>query len=164
MLLMMARLGLRGQEAIAVRLDDIDWRAGRLVVRGKAGQLDRMPLPVDVGETAVAWIRNGRQGSSRHLFVSVRPPYRPFTSSPVVRRALLQAYERAGLTPPRGQARTHALRHSLAMDLLGRGASLEEIGDVLRHRSRQSTAVYAHYDIDALRPLARSWPVPGAVR
>ena len=164
MLLMMARLGLRAQEVVTVRLDDIDWWAGRLVVRGKAGQLDRVPLPVDVGESAVAWIRNGRKGSSRHLFVSVRPPYRRFTSSPVVRRALLQAYERAGLTPPRGQARTHALRHSLAMDLLARGTCLEEIGDVLRHRSCQSTAVYAHYDIDALRALARLWPVPGAVR
>ena len=164
MLLMMARLGLRGQEAIAVRLDDIDWRAGRMLIHGKGGQSDRMPLPVDVGETIVAWVRNGRKGSSRHLFVSVRPPYRPFTSSLTIRRAFRQAYERAGLTPPRGQARTHALRHSLAMDLLGRGASLEEIGDVLRHRSHQSTTVYARYDIEALRPLARSWPVPGAMR
>ena len=164
MLLLMARLGLRGQEVTALRLDDIDWRAGRILIRGKGGQLDHMPLPVDVGEAIVLWIRNGRNGPSRHVFVSVRPPYRPFASSMTIRRALRQAYKRAGLTPPRGQARAHALRHSLAMELLGRGASLEEIGDVLRHRSFQSTTAYAQYDIDALRPLARSWPVPGAIR
>ena len=166
MLLLMARLGLRGQEVTALRLDDIDWRAGRILIRGKGGQLDHMPLPVDVGEALVLWICNGRNGPSRHVFVSVRPPYRPFASSMTIRRALRQAYKRAGLTPPRGQARAraHALRHSLAMELLGRGASLEEIGDVLRHRSFQSTTAYARYDIDALRPLARSWPVPGAIR
>lgn len=164
MLLMMARLGLRGQEVIAVRLDDIDWRAGTMIVRGKAGQSDRMPLPVDVGEAMTAWVRHAKQGTSRHLFVCVRPPYQPLTSSQIIGKALRQAYERTGLTPPRGQFRLHALRHSLAMDLLGRGASLEEIGDVLRHRSHQSTLVYVRHDIDALRPLARSWPVPGAMR
>ncbi len=161
MLLLMARLGLRAQEATAVRLGDIDWRNCRMLIRGKGGQFDRMPLPVDVGEALVAWIRDGRRGDSRHVFVSTRPPYRPFTSL-TVRRALRIAYELAGLTPPRGQVRTRALRHSLAMDLLGRGASLEEVGDVLRHRSHQSTTVYSHYDIEALRPLARPWPVPGA--
>ena len=164
MLLLMARLGLRAQEVVAARLDDIDWGAGRMLVRGKGRQLDRVPVPVDVGEAIVAWLCNGRKGTSRHLFVCVRPPYAPFTSSMPVRNALRKAYRRAGLTVPSGQVRTHALRHGLAMALLDRGSSLGEIGDVLRHRSARSTTVYARYDHGALRPLARPWPVPGEER
>ena len=164
MLLLMARLGLRAQEVVAARLDDIDWGAGRMLVRGKGGQLDRVPIPVDVGEAIVAWVRGGRGGDSRHLFVCVRPPYAPLTSSEAIRDALRNAYRRADLVPPGGQVRTHALRHSLAMALLDRGSSLAEIGDVLRHRSARSTTAYARYDHGALRPLARPWPVPGGGR
>ena len=164
MLLLMARLGLRAQEVVAARLDDIDWGAGRMLVRGKGGQFDRVPIPVDVGEAIVAWVRGGRKGDSRQLFVCVRPPYAPLTSSAAIRDALRNAYRRAGLVPPGGQARTHALRHSLAMALLDRGSSLAEIGDVLRHRSARSTTVYARYDHGALRSLARPWPVPGGDR
>ena len=164
MLLLMARLGLRAQEVIAIRLDDIDWDAGRMLVRGKNRQLDHLPIPVDVGEAIVAWVRGGRKGDARHLFVWVRPPYAPLASSETVREALRKAYRRSGLIPPRGQARTHALRHSLAMRLLDEGSSLQEVGDVLRHRSVGSTTTYAHYDHEALRPLARSWPVREAVR
>ena len=110
-----------------------------------------------------AWVC-GRKGNSRHLFVCVRPPYAPLASSGTVRSALRKAYRRAGLVPPRGQARTHALRHGLAMALLDGGSSLGEIGDVLRHRSARSTTAYARYDHGALRPLARPWPVPGGGR
>lgn len=164
MLLLMARLGLRAQEVIAIRLDDIDWEAGRMLVRGKNRQLDHVPVPVDVGEAIVAWVRGGRKGVARRLFVWVRPPYAPLVSSETVREALRKAYRRAGLIPPRGQARTHALRHSLAMRLLDEGSSLQEVGDVLRHRSVGSTTAYARYDHEALRPLARPWPVQGAAR
>ena len=164
MLQLMARLGLRAQEVVAIRLDDIDWAAGRMLVRGKGGQLDHLPIPVDVGEAVVAWVRDGRRGDSRHLFACVRPPYAPFTSSWPIRRALLEAYRRARLAPPGGQARTHALRHGLAMALLDAGSSLEEIGNVLRHRSTSSTTAYARYDRAALRPLVRPWPVPGESR
>ncbi len=164
MLLPMARLGLRAQEVVGIRLDDIDWSAGRMLVRGKGRQFDRVPIPADVGEAVVAWLRGGRKGNSRHLFVCVRPPYAPLASSGTVRSALRKAYRRAGLVPPRGQARTHALRHGLAMALLDGGSSLGEIGDVLRHRSARSTTAYARYDHGALRPLARPWPVPGGGR
>ena len=164
MFLLMARLGLRAQEVIALRLEDIDWGAGRMLIRGKGQQRDHMPIPVDVGEALVAWLRGGRKGNARHVFVCVRPPYAPFTSSQGLRTMLHTAYQQASLSPPRGRVRTHALRHSLAMELLGQGSSLEEIGDVLRHRSAQSTTVYARYDLDALRPLARPWPVPGGVQ
>ena len=164
MLLLMARLGLRAQEVVRIRLDDIDWGAGQMLVRGKGRQLDRVPIPVDVGEALVTWLCNARKGNSRHVFVCVRPPYAPFTSSLPVRRALGKAYRRAVLVPLRGQVRTHALRHGLAMVLLDRGSSLGEIGDVLRHRSARSTTAYARYDHGALRALARPWPVPGEER
>ena len=164
MLLLMARLGLRAPEVIAIRLEDIDWRAGEILIRGKGKRYDRMPLPVDVGEAIVAYLRDGRASSSRHLFVSRQPPHRPFTSSAVVNRVLRGAFEKTGLKPPQRTVRTHLLRHSLAVDMLGRGASLQEIGDVLRHRSRMTTTIYARYDIAALRSVARDWPVPGEVR
>ena len=164
MLLVMARLGLRAQEVIAIRLEDIDWRAGEMLVRGKGGQHDRMPLPVDVGEAIAAYLKDGRAGSARHLFVTAKAPCRPFTSSRATREVLRKAFAQAGLKPPHGEVRSHLLRHSLAVDMLGKGASLDEVGDVLRHRSRKSTTVYARYDVEALRPLARAWPVPGGVR
>lgn len=164
MFLLMARLGLRAQEVIAMRLDDIDWRAGRVMVRGKGGSVDHMPLPVDVGEAIVAWLQQGRKGNSRHLFVSATAPYPPLSNAGVLIKALNNAYRETGMAPPQGKVRTHALRHGLAMRLLGQGASLEEVGDVLRHHCVRSTTVYARYDLAALRPLARPWPVPGGVR
>ena len=164
MLLLMARLGLRAPEVIAILLEDIDWRAGEILIRGKGKRHDRMPLPVDVGEAIVAYLRDGRASGARHLFVSRQPPHRPFTSSAVVNRVLRKAFDKTGLQPPQQQVRTHLLRHSLAVDMLTRGASLDEIGDLLRHRSRMTTTIYARYDIDALRSVARDWPVPGAVQ
>ena len=164
LLLLMARLGLRAQEVIAIRLEDIDWRAGEILIRGKGGHHERMPIPVDVGEAIAAYLQDGRAGSARHLFVAARAPHRPFASSLAVRRILRKAFERTDLKPPRGEVRSHLLRHSLAVDMLGRGASLDEVGDVLRHRSRTTTTIYARYDIDALRSLARPWPVQGDVR
>ena len=161
MLLMMARLGLRAQEVIAIRLDDINWAAADILIRGKGGLHDRVPLPADVGEAIVAYILDGRVGDARHLFVTWRPPHRPFSSSLVIRRVLLEAFARTGLKPPEGGIRSHLLRHSLAVDMLGRGASLDEVSDVLRHRSRKTTTTYARYDIEALRSVARPWLVPG---
>lgn len=161
MLLLMARLGLRAQEVIAIRLGDINWAAAEILIRGKGRQYDRMPLPADVGEAIVAYILDGRVGDARHLFVTWRAPHRPFSSSLVVRRVLHEAFARTGLKPPEGGPRSHLLRHSLAVDMLGRGASLHEVSDVLRHRSRKTTTTYARYDIEALRSVARPWPVPG---
>ena len=102
MLLTMARLGLRGQEIISIRLDDIDWQAGEVLIRGKGARRAAMPLPVDVGEAMADWIRHRRRRSSRHLFVSVRPPFLPFTSSIPVRRRLRRAYAASGVRPPGG--------------------------------------------------------------
>ena len=163
MLLTMARLGLRGQEIIAIRLDDIDWQAGEILVRGKGGQQATMPLPVDVGEAMVDWIRHGRQGNSRHLFVHIRPPFLPFAQSRPIREALLRAHAASGVAPPGGKVRCHVFRHSLAMSLLQGGTPLADIGNLLRHNSAETTTIYARHDIQALRPLARPWPVPQPV-
>ena len=163
-MLLLARLGLRGQEIHAIRLDDINWRAGEILIRGKRGFHDRMPLPVDVGEAISDYILNERAGRSRHLFVTLRAPHRPFRTTRFIRSMLIDAFARAGVTLPKGGVRTHLLRHSLAVNMLNRGNSLDEVGDVLRHRSRMATTIYARHGIEALRPLARPWPVQGEPR
>ena len=161
MLLIMARLGLRAQEVISIRIDDIDWAVGRMMIRGKGFQFDYMPVPVDVGEAIVDWLRHGRRGDSRCLFTSLYAPHASFKSSTILNHALRRALRQAKLKPPRGEVRTDALRHGLAMNLLNQGSSLREIGEVLRHRALRSTRTYVHYDIEALRSLARAWPIRG---
>jgi integrase/recombinase XerD len=164
MVLLLARLGLRAQEVIAIQIDDIDWRSGEILVRGKGKLHDRMPLVADVGEAIVDYIRNGRAGTSRALFVSSFTPHRPFKDAQILKAVLREAFEKTGLEPPQKYVGSHVLRHSLATDMLRKGASLEEIGDVLRHRSRMTTTIYAKHDIDALRSVARAWPVQGGAR
>ena len=146
-----------------MRLDDINWAAGEIVVRGKGGQHERMPLPFDVGEAIVAYIYDGRAGNTRHLFVSIRAPHRPVTSQ-TIKRTLRKAFARTGMEPPNGEVRCHLMRHSLAVAMLGRDASLEEVSEVLCHRSQRTTTTYARYDFEALRSVARPWPVPGEIR
>lgn len=160
-MLLLARLGLRCQEVAAIRLDDIDWRAGEILVRGKRGFHDRMPLPVDVGEALADYVLNGRAGRSRRLFVTLRAPHRPFRTTHFIHGMLVDAFARAGVTPPGGAVRANLLRHSLAVAMLNHGNSLDEVGEVLRHRSRAATTIYARHGIEALRPLARAWPVQG---
>lgn len=161
MLLIMARLGLRSPEVIAIELDDIDWRAGEILIRGKGKLHDRMPLPVDVGEAIVDYIRHGRKGGSRALFVTERSPFRPFKNAQILNSLLRTAFQNTGLKPPQKYVGSHVLRHSLATDMLRKGASLDEVGDVLRHRSRMTTTIYAKHDVEALRSIARDWPARG---
>ena len=159
MLLLTGRLGLRAQEVVAIRLEDIRWRAGEILIRGKGNRHDAMPLPVDVGEALVDYIRRGRRGTDRHLFVTAQAPWRPFRTGDIVSRVLDDALATAGLRHPRHRRGAHLLRHSLATTMLRRGASFDEIGDVLRHRRRATTLVYARYHLDALRSIAPAWPV-----
>lgn len=161
MLLLVARLGLRAPEVTAIRLDDIDWRAGTIMIRGKGKRHDRMPLPKDAGEAIVDYIRNARRGASRVLFVSSRPPYSPFPEAQILNVLLRKAFVRTGLDTPQRYVGSHVLRHSLATDMLRKGASLDEIGDMLRHRSRTATTIYAKHDIEGLRSIAREWPHGG---
>jgi site-specific recombinase XerD len=161
MILLTARLGLRAPEVIAIQLDDIDWRAGTILIRGKGKRHERMPLPKDVGRAIVDYIRKARRGSSRTLFVSSKVPYPPFVNARILNTALSDGLKRTGLKPPQKYVGSHLLRHSLAIDMLRKGASLDEIGDVLRHRSRMSTTIYAKHDVQGLRSIARAWPVEG---
>ncbi|BCA61974.1 integrase [Sphingomonas sp. HMP9] len=161
MLLLMARLGLRAPEVIAVRLEDIDWRAGELLVRGKGHRHDRLPIPSDVGEAVARYIRQERVSASRTLFVSLRAPNGPFKNGQVINDILKDAFAATGVTPPGPYVGSHVLRHSLATNMVRNGASLDEIGDMLRHRSRASTMIYAKLDIDGLRSIAKPWPTAG---
>jgi integrase/recombinase XerD len=151
--LLLARLGLRAGEVAAIRLEDIDWRAGELLVRGKGSRLDVLPLPVDLGEAIVSYLRRRPRCESRALFVRVTAP-REGLDRATIGWIVREACTRAGL--PRVSA--HRLRHTAATEMLRRGGSLPEIAQVLRHRELKTTAQYAKVDRTALRALARPWP------
>ncbi|OHV22785.1 integrase [Rhizobium sp. RMa-01] len=165
MLLLMARLGLRAPEIIAIQLDDVDWRTGELLVRGKGQRHDRLPVPPDVGEAISRYLREDRASTTtRTLFVTHRAPNRPFKDSQVINAILKEAFAATGVKPPTPYVGSHVLRHSLATNMVRAGASLEEIGDLLRHRSRATTMIYAKLDTDGLRSIAQPWPVAEVAR
>ena len=160
-LLLLARLGLRANEVAFLELEDINWEAGCLRVRGKGGYHCMLPLPTDVGEAIAAYLQVGRPAStSRHVFLRAKAPIRGFTSAEAVGLVVRRAFTRAGIESPHKGA--HQFRHALACGMLRKGASLLEIGEILRHRNPQTTAIYAKVDLDSLRPLAFAWP--GGVR
>ena len=159
MLTLLARLGLRAGEVAGLMLDDIDWRAGEITVTGKGRRSERLPLPADAGEAVAGWLRVGRPEpfeGARNVFLRVRAPHRALTSTGIS-QAVFGAGKRAGLDG----VFAHRLRHSAATGMLQAGASLPEIGQVLRHRRMLSTAIYAKTDVPALRALARPWPAGG---
>jgi site-specific recombinase XerD len=160
MLTVLARLGLRAGEVAALSLDDIDWRAGDITVTGKGRRSERLPLPADVGEVIASYLRDGRPSpfeGARNVFLRSRAPHRRLTSTGVS-QAVLGAGQRAGIEG----VFAHRLRHSAATGMLRAGASLPEVGQVLRHRRLLSTAIYAKTDVPSLRALARPWPSGGA--
>jgi site-specific recombinase XerD len=153
-IVLMLRLGLRAGEVATLRLDDLDWRAGQVMVHGKGGRVDLLPLPVDVGEAIAGYLRRGRPcTAAREVFVRVVAPPVGLTRSGVT-NIVMNAARRARL----GTLRAHRLRHTAACDMLRAGGSLAEIGQVLRHRSAGSTAAYARVDVERLRTIARPWP------
>jgi site-specific recombinase XerD len=157
-LMMLAKLGLRADEVTTLTLDDIDWRSGEMLVRAKGRQRARMPMPPDVGAAVVAYLRDGRPTSScRRLFLRTLAPNVGFASGCAITMIAKVALERAGI---RGYAHhgAHIFRHSLATELLRSGATLSEIGQLLRHESHDTTRIYAKVDIDALRTLSLPWP------
>jgi integrase/recombinase XerD len=151
--LLLSRLGLRRGEVAAIQLEDIDWRAGELLVRGKGSRHDVLPLPVDVGEAIVSYLRRRPRCASRALFVRMIAPLQGLDRS-TVGWIVREACTRAGL--PRVGA--HRLRHTAATEMLRRGGSLSEIAQVLRHSEQRTTAQYAKVDRVRLRELARPWP------
>ena len=159
-LLLIARLGLRAGEIVALELGDINWRASELTIRGKGQFCDRLPLPQSVGEALAIYLKNDRpKCSTRRVFVRTRAPYRGFKDSTTVSTIVRRTVEKSGLSTPSKGA--HLLRHSLATDMLRKGASMTEIGELLRHRSPNSTEIYAKVDIEGLRSIVRIWPEKG---
>lgn len=156
-LMVLARMGLRGCEVSRLLLEDLDWRAGEVVVRGKGQYYERLPLPVDVGEALVDYLRHGRpESTDRHVFLTAIRPFVALKQEEygVVGRIVARASERAGL----GHVGVHRLRHTVATEALRAGAPLEEIASLLRHRDWVTTMGYAKVDWVRLRELARPWP------
>jgi len=155
MLMLMCRLGMRAGEVVRLRLDDLLWRSGEIVIAGKGGRVDRLPLPVDVGQAVVDYLHDGRPAtSSRVVFIRVNAPHVGLSGGPPVNSIVALAATRAGL----GHVRPHQLRYTTASQILAGGGSLSEIGQVLRHAREATTAVYAKVDIQRLNLVARPWP------
>lgn len=156
-LMMLSRMGLRGCEISRLLLEDLDWRAGEVIVRGKRQYYERLPLPVDVGEALVDYLRRGRpESTDRHVFLTAVRPFVALKQEEygAVGRIVARASERAGL----GHVGVHRLRHTVATEALRAGAPLEEIASLLRHRDWVTTIGYAKVDWVRLRELARPWP------
>jgi site-specific recombinase XerD len=156
-LLLLARLGLRAGDVVHMTLDDIDWEVGQLIVCGKSDRQERLPLPQDVGEALVRYLCDGRPPcSSRRVFIRIKAPHKGFSSSVAICNIVRRALIRAKLDPAfKG---SHLLRHSLATQMLRVGASLAEIGEILRHQRLDTTQIYAKVDLVTLRALAQPWP------
>jgi integrase len=153
-LVLLARLGLRAGEVAALTLDDVDWHRGELAIHGKGERLERLPIPVDVGEALVGYLRRrGRTEGSRAVFLRLRAPAGGLSAGGVI-SVVARACMRAGV-PVVG---AHRLRHTAATEMLRAGASLSEIAQVLRHRRLETTAIYAKVDRVGLGVLSRPWP------
>lgn len=156
-LLLLARLGLRSGEVVAMRLADINWQSGELTIRGKGSRRHRLPIPQDVGEALASYLRDGRpQCLSRRVFIRAKAPHQGFASSVAICGIVRRALARAGLHP--GRKGAHLLRHSLATEMLRKGASMSEIAQVLRHQRSSTTEIYAKVDLVALHELSQPWP------
>jgi integrase len=158
-LMLLGRLGLRAGEVVALRLEDIDWRAGEVLVRGKRRRQDRLPLPVDVGASLAAYLRRGRPSSSdRRVFLRHFAPHVGLEGSGAIRGVMDRACRRARVA----YINPHRLRHTVATKLLGRGASLEEVGVILRQSGQATTAIYAKVDVRHLSEVGFEWPEVGS--
>jgi site-specific recombinase XerD len=155
--MLLARLGLRSSEVVFLELDDIDWNTGQVSIQGKCGRKTALPLPTDVGKAIAAYLQHGRPCSnSRRVFLRCKPPIRGFAGPGTIAAIIEKAILNAGIQAPTMGA--HQFRHALATQMLRHGASLTEIGEVLRHRNPQTTMIYAKVDLKALRALALPWP------
>ena len=152
--LVLLRLGLRASEVARLALDDIDWRAGEMTIKGKGGRNDRLPLPVEVGEAIAAYLRGGRPpSSSRSVFLTVTAPIGAL-SSDGVGSLVYRACARAGVR----RVGPHALRRALATETLRAGAPMSEVAQLLRHIDQATSSIYAAADVAAVAALAQPWP------
>jgi integrase/recombinase XerD len=156
-LLLLARLGLRAGEVVHLTLENINWEAGEILIRGKSAREDRLPLPPDVGRALAVYLKRDRPACScRRVFIRMKAPRQGFAGSAAVCDIFRRALDRADLHPPKKGV--HLLRRSLATQMLRRGVTLAQIGEVLRHQLAQTTEIYAKVDLVALRALAQPWP------
>lgn len=157
MVLLLARLGLRPGDVAALHFCDLDWQDASIRLAGKGRREARLPLPQQVGDAILAYLKRSRPASpSDHVFLTGRAPWGPFASGGSVSSVVYYAMKRAEVVSPSPGA--HVLRHSAATGMLRQGASLQEIAKVLRHRSTQTTEIYAKVDIQLLRTIAQPWP------
>src|SRR5437667_3241604 len=157
-LLLLARLGLRAGDIVRMRLEDIDWKGAWVHVSGKSRRQTRLPLTQEVGDALVSYVQEGRPRShTDRLFLRSRAPFRGFRSHPAVSVIVATAFRRAGINRP-GRGAAHLLRHSIASSMLRQGASLQELSALLRHRSIETTQIYAKIDVTALQQIAQPWP------
>jgi site-specific recombinase XerD len=157
-LLLLARLGLRAGEVRRIGLDDVDWRQGNLLIRAGKNHHERiLPLPEDVGEALIEYLRHGRpRYKGRTVFLTVDPPYRPLVSSAPISILAKQAVERSGVQTARPGA--HVFRHTVATHMVCGGASFKSVSDVLGHRTLAVTGIYAKLDLASLAKIALPWP------
>jgi site-specific recombinase XerD len=159
-LLLLARLGIRAGEVVGLSLDDIDWNTGQITIRGKGGKSAQLPLTADVGTALAAYLRHDRPPSAnRKVFLRYRAPFVGFANPSTISTLVMRALKHAGVESAHTGA--HVFRHSLATSLLRQGGSLDEIGELLRHQSPNTTAIYAKVDVTALHALALPWPGSG---
>jgi integrase/recombinase XerD len=157
-LLLLARLGLRAGDIVQMRLQDIDWKGAWIHVSGKSRRQTRLPLTQEVGDAIVSYVQKGRPRShTETLFLRSRAPFRGFRNHPAVSVIVATAFRRAKINRP-GRGAAHLLRHSVASSMLRQGASLQEISALLRHRSVETTQIYAKIDVTALQQIAQPWP------
>lgn len=163
-LLLLARLGLRPKEIVLLELDDLHWRAGEITIHGKGQSLQRLPLLPDIGEALTLYLREDRRTcASRRVFLRQIAPCGGLVGPAAIGDIVRLAFARAGIErASRGAA--NLLRHSLATQMLHQGASLAQIAEVLRHRKENTTAIYAKVSCEALRTVARPWPISGDIR
>jgi integrase/recombinase XerD len=155
-LMLLTYLGLRACEIVNLTLDDVDWNNGEIIIRGKGATITRLPINCDLTNALASYLQHRPNCSSRSFFIGANRPFKGFQSHCTVNQIVRSALKRAGLTP--AQKGSHLLRHSFATQLLRQGATLQEIGAILRHKSIQTTAIYARVDFDKLRLIALPWP------
>ncbi|MFN2569440.1 MAG: tyrosine-type recombinase/integrase [Candidatus Dormibacteria bacterium] len=153
----LARLGIRASELASLRLCDLDWRNGEMAIHGKGGRIAKLPIPVDIGEAIVAWLRQGRPaGAGPFVFTTLRAPLGGLSNAGIS-QIVARACQRAGLAP----MHAHRLRHTAATGILREGGSLVEVAQILRHQSQATSSLYAKVDRAALSVLAQPWPGAG---
>lgn len=155
-LLLLSRLGLRAGDVVGLRLSDIDWEDGSLVVSGKGRREVRLPLTQEVGDAVLAYLERRPSVKADRVFLRVIAPCLPLGSADAVSSVVNRAIYQGGVETPSHGA--HLLRHTAATEMLRQGASLYEIGPVLRHRSIDMTAYYAKVDVALLQQVAQPWP------